>query len=135
MPRPRRHHFGSRRLRDFDAALVPYAGASVFSAFGLGYRYAMWLTKPPTRLYWRRGWRLFFAPSRVLQNGSRLAALFAVNDWQFGGQPVRTKVFVLVPTEVTHVDVAMILIGALRRPSQPPADPGDVAWLLECGVG
>ena len=31
-------YFGSRRLRDFDAALVPYAGASVFSAFGLGYR-------------------------------------------------------------------------------------------------
>jgi hypothetical protein len=72
-------YFGSRRLRDFDAALVPYAGASVFSAFGLGYRYSMWLTKPPTRLFWRRGWRLFFAPSRVAQNLSRLAALFAVN--------------------------------------------------------
>jgi hypothetical protein len=71
--------FGSRRLRDFDAALVPYAGASVFSAFGLGYRYSMWLTKPPTRLFWRRGWRLFFAPSRVARNISRLAALFAVN--------------------------------------------------------
>ena len=72
-------YFGSRRLRDFDAALVPYAGASVFSAFGLGYRYSMWLTKPPTRLFWRRGWRLFFAPSRVAQNLSRLAALLAVN--------------------------------------------------------
>ena len=72
-------YFGSRRLRDFDAALVPYAGASVFSAFGLGYRYWMWLTKPPTRLYWRRGWRLFFAPSRVLQNTLRLAMLVAVN--------------------------------------------------------
>ena len=72
-------YFGSRRLRDFDAALVPYAGASVFSAFGLGYRYSMWLTKPPTRLFWRRGWGLFFAPSRVAQNLARLAALFAVN--------------------------------------------------------
>jgi hypothetical protein len=70
---------GSRRLRDFDAALVPYAGASVFSAFGLGYRYSMWLTKPPTRLYWRRGWRLFFAPSHVVRNLARLIALFAVN--------------------------------------------------------
>ena len=29
--------FGSRGLRDFDTALVPYAGASVFCAFGLGY--------------------------------------------------------------------------------------------------
>jgi hypothetical protein len=72
-------YVGSRRLRDFDAALVPYAGASVFSAFGLGYRYSMWLTKPPTRLYWRRGWGLFFAPSRVVRNLSRLAALFAVD--------------------------------------------------------
>lgn len=72
-------YLGSRQLRDFDVALVPYAGASVFSAFGLGYRYSMWLTKPPTRLYWWRGWRLFFAPSRVVQNVSRLFALFAVN--------------------------------------------------------
>jgi len=51
----------------------------VFSAFGLGYRYAMWLTKPPTRRYWRRGWGLFFAPSRIAGNLSRLAALFVVN--------------------------------------------------------
>ena len=72
-------YFGSRRLRDVDAALVPYAGASVLSAFGLGYRYSMWLTKPPTRLFWRRGWGLFFAPSRVVHNVSRLVALFAVN--------------------------------------------------------
>ena len=72
-------YFGSRRLRDFDVALVPYAGASVFAAFGLGYRYSMWLTKPPTRLYWWRGWRLFFAPSRVGHNVARLAALFTVN--------------------------------------------------------
>ena len=72
-------YVGSRRLRDFDVALVPYAGASVFSAFGLVYRYSMWLTKPPTRLYWWRGWRLFFTPSRVLQNLGRLVSLFAVN--------------------------------------------------------
>jgi len=72
-------YFGSRGFRDFDVALVPYAGASVFSAFGLGYRYSMWLTRPPTRLYWWRGWRLFFAPSRLVRNVIRLASLFAVN--------------------------------------------------------
>jgi hypothetical protein len=62
-------YFGSRHLRDFDAALVSYAGASVFSAFGLGYRYGMWLERPPTRLYWRRGWQVFFQrlPVNVLQ--------------------------------------------------------------------
>ena len=52
-------YVGSRRLRDFDAALVAYAGASVFAAFGLGYRYGMWLRRPPTRLYWWRGWQSF----------------------------------------------------------------------------
>src|SRR5262245_49377551 len=72
-------YFGSRRLRDLDVALVPYAGASVFSAFGLGYRYSMWLTKPPTRLYWRRGWRIFFAPARVFRTLARLLSLFTVN--------------------------------------------------------
>jgi hypothetical protein len=72
-------YFGSRRFRDFDVALIPYAGASVFSAFGLGYRYSMWLTKPPTRLYWWRGWRLFLTPSRLARNVARLLSLFVVN--------------------------------------------------------
>lgn len=68
-------YFGSRGLKDFDPALVPYAGASVFSAFGLGYRYAMWLRRPPTRLYWRRGWQLFLSPRRLPGNVARLARL------------------------------------------------------------
>jgi Fe-S-cluster-containing dehydrogenase component len=54
----------------------------------------------------------------------------AVNDWQFGDQHVRTKVHVLVPTEITHVDVGLIPLRSLRRGS-PPADPYDVAALLE----
>ena len=37
---------------------------------------------------------------------------------------------VLVPTEVTRVNVAVIPLSSLRR-SQPPADPYDVAALLE----
>ncbi|WP_394828118.1 hypothetical protein [Pendulispora albinea] len=52
-------YVGSRQLRDFDAALVPYAGATVLAAFGIGYRYSMWLCRPPTRMYWRRGWQTF----------------------------------------------------------------------------
>ena len=59
---------GSRGLKDFDTALVPYAGASVFSAFGLGYRYAMWLQRPPTRMFWFRGWEIFLKPSRLPAN-------------------------------------------------------------------
>jgi len=39
---------GSNGLKHYDAALVPYTGACVFSAFGIGYRFAMWLMHPPT---------------------------------------------------------------------------------------
>ena len=50
---------GSRNLRHIDAALVGYTFACLFAAFGLGYRYSMWLQRPPTRVYWRRGWQAF----------------------------------------------------------------------------
>ncbi len=63
---------GSRGLRDFDPALVPYAGACVFAVFGLGYRYAMWLRRPPTRLYWYRGWHIFLEPKHLLRNVAHL---------------------------------------------------------------
>ena len=53
---------GSRNLTDFDSALIGYCFASLFAAFGLVYRYCVWLTKPPTRKYWIRGWQLCFSP-------------------------------------------------------------------------
>jgi hypothetical protein len=53
---------GSRNLQHFDAALVGYTFATLFAAFGITYRYAMWLQRPPTRLYWRRGWQVFANP-------------------------------------------------------------------------
>ena len=46
---------GSRNLSRFDAALVAYTFASLFAAFGLTYRYAMWLQRPPTALYLAAG--------------------------------------------------------------------------------
>lgn len=51
---------GSRNLEHFDAALVAYTSAVLFATFGLTYRYSMWLQRPPTALYWRRGWQAFF---------------------------------------------------------------------------
>lgn len=51
---------GSRNLQHFDAALVAYTFATLFAAFGITYRYTMWLQRPPTRLYWNRGWQVFF---------------------------------------------------------------------------
>jgi hypothetical protein len=41
---------GSRGLRYFDAALIGYATATVFLAFGVTYRYAVWVSSPPARL-------------------------------------------------------------------------------------
>ena len=46
---------GSRQLRDFDAALIGYATATVFLAFGIVYRYTVWLQSPPTLRWFRRG--------------------------------------------------------------------------------
>jgi len=67
---------GSSALKHYDAALVPYTGACVFAAFGIGYRFSMWLRRPPTRKYWFGGWRIFFRPSKLPGNVVRLAQVF-----------------------------------------------------------
>jgi hypothetical protein len=59
---------GSRNLAHFDAALVGYTFAVLFSTFGLVYRYSMWLQKPPTALYWKRGWQVFFRSQYLISN-------------------------------------------------------------------
>ena len=63
---------GSRNLAHFDAALVGYTFATLFATFGITYRYAMWIDRPPTRLYWRRGWQAFFARGFRASNAARL---------------------------------------------------------------
>ena len=45
---------GSRNLQNFDAALVIYTFAVIFTTWGIAYHYYVWLQKPPTHLYWRR---------------------------------------------------------------------------------
>jgi NNP family nitrate/nitrite transporter-like MFS transporter len=50
---------GSRNLQNFDAALVVYTFAVIFATWGISYHYAVWLQRPPTRVYWRAGWQLF----------------------------------------------------------------------------
>jgi len=81
---------GSRRLDHFDAALVAYTFATLFAAFGIAYRYAMWLQRPPTALYFRRGWQVFLRPRllgrHLLVLGQRLLGRFAFNDfiWRRG---------------------------------------------------
>ncbi len=70
---------GSRGGRDFDPALVAYAGASVFAAYGIAYRYSMWLQRPPTRVYWVRGLRFMMEPRHLGRNLLRLMGLFIDN--------------------------------------------------------
>jgi ribosomal protein S27AE len=74
---------GSRNLAHFDAALVGYTFATLFAVFAISYRYAMWLQRPPTALYWRRGWQLFFRRGRLLANLRRwlmrMVGAFALN--------------------------------------------------------
>ena len=47
--------FGSRNLQNFDAALVTYLFGTVFAFFGIVYRYSVWLQRPPTWIYFKRG--------------------------------------------------------------------------------
>ena len=78
---------GSRNLQHFDAALVGYTFATLFAAFGITYRYAMWLQRPPTRMYWRRGWQAFFSRRALAGNtvslGRRALLEFAANAFIF----------------------------------------------------
>lgn len=84
---------GSRNLSHFDAALVAYTFASLFAAAGITYRYAIWLQRPPTAIYWRRGWQVFFKRRHRARNiktwFQRVIGEFALNDFIWKRDPVR----------------------------------------------
>ncbi|HEU0113552.1 MAG TPA: hypothetical protein VFQ80_02710 [Thermomicrobiales bacterium] len=54
-------YLGSRQFRDFDAALIGYAVATLFAIAALTYRYTLWLGRPPTWRYFAAGWRAFLS--------------------------------------------------------------------------
>jgi len=58
---------GSRGLKHFDPALVWYAIGSVLAAFAVGYRFAVWTQRPPSRMYFRRGLQLLVRRGFKLQ--------------------------------------------------------------------
>ncbi|MEP6755474.1 MAG: MFS transporter [Chthonomonadales bacterium] len=72
-------YFGSGQLKRFDPALIAYTSATIFATFGIVYRYSVWLQKPPTRLYWRRGWQLFLRPRDLPRNIIKLLGLLFKN--------------------------------------------------------
>ena len=56
----------------------------------------------------------------------------AINEWRFGEEVVRTKVFVVVPRGVTRVDVDLVqLRTGPGGPPSAPKNPYDVAAMLE----
>lgn len=81
---------GSQNLAHFDAALIAYTFATLFATFGIAYRYTMWLQRPPTWMYFKRGWHTFLRPGILFRNLGvwlrRLVAGFALNTfiWRRG---------------------------------------------------
>jgi Fe-S-cluster-containing dehydrogenase component len=79
---------------------------------------------------------LYYGP---LEEIRRSRQGFPINEWQFGGETVRTKVYVMVPPEVSRVDVDLIQIdgveqsptpGSVNARAQQAHDAYDVAVLL-----
>src|SRR5215211_8231147 len=70
---------GSRNLEHYDAALFGYTIASVVAFGAIIFRYALWLQRPATRVYWRRGWKLYLQREQLLQNTASAAKTIATN--------------------------------------------------------
>jgi hypothetical protein len=51
---------GSAWMRHFDPALTGYAIGALITAFAVGYRFAIWAQRPPSRMYFKRGAQLLF---------------------------------------------------------------------------
>ncbi|MGH9880696.1 MAG: MFS transporter, partial [Pyrinomonadaceae bacterium] len=61
---------GSRNLEHYDAALFGYTVASVVAFGAVVFRYVIWLQRPATRVYWRRGWQLFRDRRKLIANAT-----------------------------------------------------------------
>ncbi len=96
---------GSRNLAHFDAALVAYTFSILFATFGLTYRYSMWLSRPPTALYWRRGWQAFFKQGWRVRNARFWAARM--------GQDVLLNRFILRRDRLRGLTHLLIMWGCL----------------------
>ncbi|WP_436843529.1 MFS transporter [Streptomyces hundungensis] len=69
--------FGSRLLKDFDSALLPYAVATVFLAFGVAYRYTVWISSPGARRLFKQGWRSLFSATNFRKAPTALPKMIA----------------------------------------------------------
>lgn len=70
---------GSRNLEHFDSALFGYTVASIVAFGAIFFRYALWLQRPATRTYFRRGLQLFFQRKKFAANTASAATTVATN--------------------------------------------------------
>jgi MFS transporter, NNP family, nitrate/nitrite transporter len=70
---------GSRNLEHYDSALFGYTIASIVAFGAIVFRYAIWLQRPATRVYWKRGWKLYLQHGSVIRNTATAAKTFATN--------------------------------------------------------
>ncbi len=52
---------GSRRLQNFDPALIGYLFGTIFACFGIVFRFTCWLQRPPTWRFFCRTWEILFS--------------------------------------------------------------------------
>ena len=71
-------YIGSQGLKNFDSALIGYAVASVFAFGAIVYRYALWITRPPTWRYFKAGWTTFLS----WRNFRRYTVLIPIAWWR-----------------------------------------------------
>lgn len=69
---------GSRNLENFDPALVIYTFAVIFATWGVAYHYTVWLDKPPTRVFWQRGWQIA-REQGLWRSFTSISSLFGAN--------------------------------------------------------
>jgi len=70
---------GSRNLEHFDPALFGYTVASIVAFGAIVFRYAIWLQRPATRRYFRRGLQLYFSEKKVAANTVQAVRTLATN--------------------------------------------------------
>lgn len=68
---------GSRLLENFDSALLPYAVATVFLAFGVTYRYMVWVSAPGARRLFKKGWGSLFSVANFRKAPTALPKMIA----------------------------------------------------------
>lgn len=72
-------YFGSGNLTRFDSPLAAYTAATILAGFAFGYRYIMWIQRPPTWRYFKASIGIFFRPKMLIKNVMTLVVLLWEN--------------------------------------------------------